>query len=422
MTGQQVILRCGKLYDGIHDELFENVEVLIADNVIIDVAKDIYNRNVDNVIDLSSNIVTPGLIDAHVHLSTFNWRERQQEITYHSPAWKGMAVLYNAERALRRGFTSLRIVGCNCNDNYSSLDAKRLIDKGYFVGSDLIVAPYYTGALGGMADSSRMYAENPQLACRVAAEYPTIGSGRDFFIAAVREQVKMGADFIKVMANGGFMSKHGGPMDRQLLIEEYEAIITTAHQVGVPVTAHAYSPETITELLDLGIDGIEHGSLLDENTIAYMEKKNVYCVPTLMQYDGIIFSDNESLSAKDEAFRIKLENYAKDLKHSRELIKHSSLILGYGSDICDEHPCYECGREYISWIKNGFSPFRALKAATSVNANILRKNNIGKIACGKRADFAAWTDDLLINPYALMDCKFVMKNGCVYKTETSNLS
>lgn len=143
------LLKCGKLFDGLRDEIKDNIEVLILGETIIDLGKDKYSRNIDSVIDLSGEIVTPGLIDAHVHLSTFEWRNRQQEMTYHSQAWKGMAVLYNAERALRRGFTSLRFVGCNCSDGYSSLDAKNLIEKGYFAGSDLTIAPYYTGSIGG---------------------------------------------------------------------------------------------------------------------------------------------------------------------------------------------------------------------------------------------------------------------------------
>ena len=411
------LLKCGKLFDGLRDEIKDNIEVLILGETIIDLGKDKYSRNIDSVIDLSGEIVTPGLIDAHVHLSTFEWRNRQQEMTYHSQAWKGMAVLYNAERALRRGFTSLRFVGCNCSDGYSSFDAKNLIEKGYFAGSDLTIAPYYTGSIGGMADSSRVYAQNPWLVRKMSDEYPSVGSGRDFFISSVREQVKMGADFIKVMANGGFMSAKGGPKDRQLLTEEYEAIITAAHQTGVPVTAHAYSPETISELVHLGIDGIEHGSLLDEETINLMERNNVYCVPTLMQYDGIIFSDSSSLDTKDEAFRAKLERYAVELKASRELIKDSNLVLGYGSDICDEFPCYECGREYISWVKNGFGALQALKAATSTNTMILGKKNIGTIEAGKRADIAAWPNDLLDNPYAILDCRFVMKKGHIFNTE-----
>ena len=330
-----------------------------------------------------------------------------------------MAVLYNAERALRRGFTTLRMVGCHCMDGYASIDAKRVIAKGYFRGADLVVAPFYTGSIGGMADFSRSFSGNPHLAGTLANEYPGVGTGRDFFIASVREQAKMGADFIKLMANGGFMNPYGGPGDIQLTDEEYAAVISTAHQMSIPVTAHAYTPDMIQKLVNFGIDGIEHGSLLDEETAARMKACQVYLIPTMMQYDEIVLMDEESIQKREpQEFREKLRLYGPQLQNSREIIRESGLQLGYGSDICDAYPCYECGREYASWLKNGFDPFLALQAATSVNAAILGQSDIGQIRSGMRADLAAWDRDLLTDPEALMHCCFVMKRGVVYETET----
>lgn len=411
------IIKCGKMFDGIHDELYYNVDIRVSGDRIVAVGKGLSERDAE-VVDLTNATVTPGMIDAHVHLSVFDWKKRQWEMLYRSEAWKGMAVLYNAERALRRGFTSLRFMGCNCDDHYSSLDAKRLIDAGYFPGADLTVAPYYTGSVGGMADSSRGLSGNPALANRLAAEYPGIGAGSDFFIGSVRQQVKSGADFIKLMANGGFMSPHGDPGDIQLNEAEYAAVIETAHQLRVPVTAHAYTPETISELVQLGIDGIEHGSLLNEETAALMEERGVYLVPTMMQYDEIIMADEESLRKREpKEFQDKLRVYAEKLQAGRKVIRESNLRLGYGSDICDMHPCYECGREYASWITSGFDPFRALRAATSVNAEILGKPDRGVIQPGMRADLSAWERDLLTDPDALEECCFVMKGGRMFETE-----
>ncbi len=417
---KQSIILCGKLFDGLHDELMENMLILVQDGIIAEVSRGAQRPSGTDteVIDLGSATVTPGMIDAHIHLNVFDWKQRAFEQIYRSPAWKGMAALYNAERALRRGFTTLRYVGCNCDDGYASLDAKRLINDGRFTGSELVVAPYYTGATGSMADSSRAYSGNPALANRLAKEYPAVGSGREFFIESVREQAKMGADFIKIMANGGFMSVTGGPGDVQLFDDEYQAVIATAHMMHIPATAHTYTPEMMQKLTGMGIDGIEHGSLMDDETAALMQQKGVYLVPTMCQYDDIIAMDEAQLSKREpKEFRDKLRAYGPQLKAGREAIKRSGLTLGYGTDMMDMHPCYECGREYASWLNSGFEPFRALRAATSVNAGILGKRDRGVIAPGMRADIAAWTRDLLNDPTALMDCCFVMKNGVIYDTE-----
>ncbi len=411
------LIKCGSLFDGIHEELYKNVEILVEGCYIAKIGKNISIADTE-VIDLSDKTVTPGMIDAHVHLSTFEWTCRQEESIYHSDAWKGMAVLYNSKKALRRGFTTLRMVGCHCLDGYATIDAKRVIEHEYFEGADLVVAPYYTGSLGGMADSTRSLCANPRIAEFLAYQYPGLGSGKDAFIHSVREQAKMGADFIKLMANGGFMSVNGGPGDVQLLDEEYEAIIRTAHQMRIPVTAHTYTPEMIQKLVKFGIDGIEHGSLMDEETAQIMEEKGVYLVPTMMQYDDILFMDEANLNKREPVeFREKLRTYASQLKEGREVIKRSHIKLGYGTDMCDVYPCYECGREYASWLKSGFDAFRALKAATSVNANILGRHNIGVIKQGMRADIAAWNSNLLEDPDALMKCAFVMKKGTTYETE-----
>lgn len=419
---EQRVIQCGRLFDGVQSDFQERVDILVEGGRIVKVGKDLPEKRRAQVIDLSNATVTPGMIDAHVHLSTFQWRQRGWESIYCSEAWKGMAVLYNAERALRRGFTTLRAVGCHCQDGYASLDAKRVIAQGYFPGAELVVAPYYTGSVGGMADFTKAFSGNPRLANYLAAEYPGVGTGRDFFIASVREQAKMGADFIKLMANGGFMNPYGGPGDVQLTDEEYQAVISTAHQMRIPVTAHAYTPGMIQKLVAMGIDGIEHGSLMDEETAARMREKNVYLVPTMMQYDEIILMDEEKIQRREpKEFREKLRSYGPQLQAGREVIRGSGLRLGYGTDMCDAHPCYECGREYASWLKNGFDPFLALRAATSVNAEILRRNDIGRIQPGMRADLAAWEGDLLADPEALMDCCFVMKKDVIYETERDTL-
>ena len=412
------LLKCGKLYDGVTAVLYKNIGIVVEDGVIKEVKNNLMKEPGAQVIDLTNYTVTPGMIDAHTHLSVFRWEKRAEERWGTSSAWKAMAVLYNASKALSHGFTTLRFVGCDCMDMYGSLDAKKAIIQGFFKGADLVVAPYYIGSPGGMADSSRNISGNYVLSHDLEQQYPGVGSGRDFFMAAVRNQIKMGADYIKVMANGGFSNPKGSPEDDFLFDEEYEAIIGTAQKMHVPVTAHAYSPQTIKKLVMMGINGIEHGSLMDEETAEMMEKKSTWLVPTFCQYDEICNLDTEALLKREPPeFREKLRQYGDNLRESRKIIISSKIKMGYGSDILDIHNSYECGYEYQSWINNGIDPFRALEAATSINAKILGKNDRGRIVVGMRADITGWERDLLQDPQSLLKCNFVMKNGTIYETE-----
>lgn len=417
MSGRSKLIKCGKMYDGIHDELQENIDILVQGNRIAAVGKTLNYPTDTEIIDLTDATVTPGLIDAHIHMQHFEWENRQREIVYNSPSWKAMAFLYTARKSLRRGFTTLRHVGSATFDEYGGISAKQLINAGYFEGSRLVVLPYYHCGVGSHGDHSQLIASNPPLSKAYAAMSPTQGCGVDFFRNSVREQIKYGADFIKIMATGGFSTPNDTPDDQQLSDEEMQAIIETAHQLNKKVTAHAYGADLMEKLIDMGIDGLEHGSLMTEEVARKIEEKGVYLVPTFSPYDEIIRLDEENLAKKPPEFQAKLRQYADRLISGREVIINSNIKLGYGSDFVSVHNSYDSGYEYSSWILSGMDPFRALKAATSINAEILELPNIGKIQVGKLADIAAWKRDLLTDHKALLDCAFVMKDGVVYPTE-----
>lgn len=323
---------------------------------------------------------------------------------------RALAVSECARKALAGGFTTIRHVGWFQED--FSLDVKRAIDEGYIEGARMIVAPHFLCAPGSHGDSTQKIATNPKLSRFLEECYPTMGSGAEFFRDAVRHEVKLGADFIKIMATGGFFTPNDSPEDKQLSLDEMKAIIETAHSLHTTVTAHAYTTELVTALAELGIDGIEHASLIDEATAKLLEEKDIYVVPTFCPYDEIVLLDEEKLAQKSPEFQRKLRHYRDNLVESREILKKSKLRLGYGTDLVVGYQNYECGREYSAWLRNGMDPFRALKAATAVNADILGiSDKVGTIQPGKYADIAAWSRDLLTDDKALLDCAFVMKEG-----------
>lgn len=412
------VIKCGQLYDGIHDDFQTNMEILVEGNVIKEVGKSVTLPSEYEAIDLSDATVTPGLIDAHTHLTFFEWANRKYETVFNSPVYKSMAVLYNAERALKRGFTSLRHMGGNSDDGYGALDAKRIINQGYFPGSRLVVLPYVHCTTGSHGDSSQQARSNPALAKYLCNTFPTMGSGPDFFRDSVREQVKYGADFVKIMSAGGFSTPHDTPDDEQMSDEEMKTIIETAHSLDKKVTAHVYAAPSIIKLVNMGIDELQHCSLMTEEAAQLLEEKNVPIVPTFCPYDEIVRLDEEKLKKKDPAFQEKLRFYAPRLIEGREIIINSNIKLGYGSDLVSVHRSYEGAYEYESWMLSEIDPFRILKAATSINAELLEIDDIvGTIEPGKLADIAAWKRDLLQDPKAILDCAFVMKDGVVYETE-----
>ena len=401
---------CGKLYDGIHDELRENQEILIEGQYIAEVGERVAAPEDCRVVDLSHLTVTPGMIDAHVHASFFDWREIDKDAVYYSDAMRALAVSECARRALSGGFTTIRHIGWFQED--SSLDVKRAIDAGFLEGARIVAAPHFLCAPGSHGDSTQKIATNPKLSRFLESCYPTMGSGAEFFRDAVRHEVKLGADFIKIMATGGFFTPNDSPEDKQLSYEELRAIIETAHALHTTVTAHAYTTELVTTLAELGIDGIEHASLINEEAARLLEEKDIYVVPTFCPYDEIVLLDEEKLAQKSPEFQRKLRHYRDNLVQSREILKNSSIRLGYGTDLVVGYQNYECGREYSAWLRNGMDPFRTLKAATSVNAQILGiSEKVGTIQPGKYADIAAWKRDLLTDDKALLDCAFVMKEG-----------
>ena len=401
---------CGKLYDGIHDALQEHCQILIKDKYIVEVGEDVTSPEDCKVVDLSHLTVTPGMIDAHVHASFFDWREIDKDAVYYSDAMRALAVSECARRALAGGFTTIRHVGWFQEDY--SLDVKRAIKAGFLEGARMVVAPHFLCAPGSHGDSTQKIATNPKLSRFLETCYPTMGSGAEFFRDAVRHEVKLGADFIKIMATGGFFTPNDSPEDKQLSYEELKAIIETAHSLHTTVTAHAYTTELVQTLAELGIDGIEHASLIDEETARILEEKDIYVVPTFCPYDEIVLLDEEKLAQKSPEFQRKLRYYRDNLVESREILKKSKLRLGYGTDLVVGYQNYECGREYSAWLRNGMDAFRALKAATAVNADILGiSDKVGTIEPGKYADIAAWRRDLLTDDKALLDCAFVMKEG-----------
>lgn len=416
--GKMTYIICGKLYNGIDEELKEHCNILVKDDRIVEIGSDIPRPETAEVIDLSDATVTPGMIDAHMHMDYIDWHTIREEVYTTSEEAKTIAVIRTAQKTLARGFTTVRHMGGITSNGLGVLDAKRAIEKGYITGSRIVAAPRFLCAAGSHGDLSQGFSKNLELSDMLQKRRPTLGAGKDFFVNAVREEIKYGADFIKIMATGGFFTPNDNPSQQQLNDEEMKAIMDTAHEWGKTVTAHVYSPDHMKKLIRYGIDGMEHCSLMDEETAQMITEKDIYVVPTFCPYEEAVHYDPVLIQTKQPEYRMKLEYYKEALQAGREVIKNCKCKLGYGTDMVATHQNYESGYEYKAWMESGMGALRTLHAATKVNSEILGLDDkIGTLEAGKLADIAAWKKDLMTDPEALLDCAFVMKEGVVYATE-----
>ncbi|MCR5137198.1 MAG: amidohydrolase family protein [Oscillospiraceae bacterium] len=415
---KHTLIRCGRLYDGIHPALSENREILVEGKLIREVGEHLAYPEGTEIVDLSALTVTPGMIDAHVHPEFFHYKDvGAVDTLFNSDGYRTLATYHTAEKSLYGGFTTIRTMGW-WRESYE-LDVKRAINEGYLPGARLVVAPHFLGAPGSHGDMTQVARANPPLMDQLQHSYPGTGSGADFFTDAVRREAKIGADFIKIMVTGGFSTPNDDPEDIQLNDEELAAIFTTAKSLRKPVTAHVYGPELMQKLMAFGITGMEHGSLMDEKTARMAEETGTYLVPTFTPFHDAVMDDEASMQMKSPEFCRKLHKYQKRLQEGRAVTLASSIKLGYGTDIVTNYDSFDHGVEYRCWLESGADPFRALQAATKNNAEICGIDDIvGTIEAGKYADIAGWKRDLLKDPDALRDCGFVMKEGTVYPAES----
>lgn len=414
---QKYYLICGKFFDGVHQELRENMRMIVEDRYITAVGESLPQPDDAQVVDLSHLTVTPGMIDSHVHFEFTGYTFNEFAVT-DSDEMKALSLVHNCMVALQNGFTTIRTTGTAFR-GFGCMDAKRAIDRGLFPAARLLVAPHALGIPGGHWDFSMFHSNaNPYVSELLEQPY-ALTSGADAFKQLVRKQVKYGADFIKIMAAGGFASPGDDPGEPQLDEDELKAIIRTTHSLGKRVAAHAYTSDVIDMLIRLGVDEIEHGTLIQPHTADLMAEHGIDIVPTIFSLTGDPNVDPKTLPPRSPAYQRKLDKYKQQLDESRvtvrKMIMDGKVTVGLGSDIVSGKRNIDSWCEFQAWRNMGIPALRALVAGTSDNAKIVGLDDIGVLAPGKLADIAGWPRDLLTDFDALSECGFVMKEGVVYK-------
>jgi len=353
-------------------------------------------------VDLSQSTVLPGLIDAHTHI-TFNPGQmgyRGLGISFPREALIGAR---NARLTLAAGFTTIRNVHAN---GYSDIALRDAIDAGDVIGPRIRASGPALSITGGHCDNNLL---GPQF----HASNEGVANGVPAVMAKVRENVKYGADLIKICATGGVLSKGDSPDLEQFSPEEMRAIVEEAHRLGRKVAAHAHGAQGIKDAVLAGVDSIEHGSFINEEDIQLMKERGTYLVPTLYLSDWFMENYKSLGLTEDVIAKAKFVMPAARQNVARAFREGVKVAFGTDSSV---YPHGLNAREFAVMVKLGMSPLGAIQAATINAADLLGwSDRVGSLEPGKFADLIAVDGDPLQEVSVLENVKFVVKGGEVVK-------
>jgi len=409
-----VHLRSARLLDVDKGELFEPGELLVDDGRIVEVAPTSVPADAV-VIDLGDLTLLPGLMDMEVnlllggpdHASPLN-------AVQDDPAVRTLRAVANARRTLRSGFTTVRNLGLFVQTGGILLDValRKAIDLGWIDGPRVVPAGHAITPTGGHLDPTMFQAFAPHVMPLTVEE--GIANGVSEVRKAVRYQIKHGAQLIKVCASGGVMSHTGPAGAQQYSDEELRAIADEAHRAGLKVAAHAHGDDGIRAAIEAGIDCIEHGSLMSDETLDLMIERGTFLVPTTYLADGMDVSRAApELQAKAaEVFPRAKQTVAKAIERGAR--------IACGTDA----PAIPHGRnakEMIALVDRGMTPLQAIRAATTVAAELIDVDDRGRLASGLLADVIAVPGDPLADITVTEQVRFVMKGGQVYRHDDAGI-
>ncbi|MDY7395391.1 amidohydrolase family protein [Aureibaculum sp. 2210JD6-5] len=409
LSAQSTYLHCGKLIDTKNGKVLNQMTVVVTGNKITDVKNGYINpkSKKDNLIDLKSKTVMPGLIDMHVHIeSQLNPKSYIERYVLNDAD-----VAYNAQgyakSTLMAGFTTVRDLG----GSGVNVSLRNAINQGKVDGPRIFTAEKSLATTGGHADPTN--GRRKELMGNPGPNEGVVNSVEDAK-KAVRQRYKNGADMIKITATGGVLSVAKSGQNPQFTVEEIKAITETAKDYGMHVAAHAHGDEGMQRAILGGVKTIEHGTLMSEETMELMKKHDAYYVPTITAGKSVEEKAKikgyfpEIIVPKALAIGPKIQStFGKAYK------KGVAISFGTDAGVFDHG---DNGKEFGYMVEAGMPAMETIQSATITNAKLLEmENEIGQITTGFIADIVATNDDPTKNINTMEKVSFVMKEGKVYK-------
>ncbi len=403
-----VHLRSARMLDVDKGELVEPGELLIEDDRIVEVAPSVVPADAV-VIDLGDLTLLPGLMDMEVNLLLGGPDHRSPlNAVQDDPAVRTLRAVANARRTLGAGFTTVRNLGLFVQTGGLLLDValQKAIDLGWIDGPRVVPAGHAITPTGGHLDPTMFQALAPGIMPLSVEE--GIADGVSQVRRAVRYQIKHGARLIKVCASGGVMSHTGPAGAQQYSDEELRTIADEAHRAGLKVAAHAHGDDGIRAAIEAGIDCIEHGSLMSDETLDLMIERGTFLVPTTYLADGMDVSH-----AAPELQAKAAEVFPRAKETIRKAVERGARIA-CGTD-APAIPHGKNAKELLALVDRGMTPLQAIRAATTVAADLIDVDDRGRLEAGLLADVIAVPGDPLADIGVTEDVRFVMKGGQVYR-------
>jgi imidazolonepropionase-like amidohydrolase len=401
------------MLDIVSGELYDPGDLLIEGDRITGVSPTSVPHDAIEI-DLGDVTLLPGLMDMEVNLVMGGPNHSNPLIpVQEDPALRTLRAAVNARRTLQAGFTTVRNLGLFVQTGGLLLDVAlmKAIDMGWLEGPRIVPAGHAISPTGGHLDPTMFQAFAPHVLPLTVEE--GVANGVAEVRKAVRYQIKYGARVIKVSASGGVMSHTGPAGARQYSTEELEAIVDEAHRAGLKVAAHCHGDEAIRVAVETGIDCIEHGSLMSDETMDLFIERGTFLVATTYLADGMDVSHAApELQAKAaEVFPRARETISKAIRRGAR--------IACGTD-APAIPHGRNARELIALVNRGMTPLQALRAATTVSAELIDVSDRGRLEEGLLADIIAVPGDPLSDISVTESVRFVMKGGQIYRHEESD--
>ncbi|HZF13565.1 MAG TPA: amidohydrolase family protein [Thermoanaerobaculia bacterium] len=402
-----IVLKAARVFTSTSEHPLTPGMVLVEGNHITQVGASLPVPPGAQVIDLGDATLLPGFIDAHVHLAMELGPDYYRDFYQGALRFPAEQALYAAKYArltLEAGFTTVRDVG---SGEFIALGLRNAINAGIAAGPRMLIANHGIGSTGGHADEAPF----PPDRIKPGGTIEGICNGPAQCREAVRYQIKYGADVIKCMPSGGVLSL-SDPVDvPELTQEEMNAIVSEAHAWHRKVAAHCHGDAAAKIAIAAGVDSIEHGSFLQDDTLRLMKEKGVYLVPTL--FAGAWVGEQADHFPPPIAVKARAASAAMQSMFQRAL--KAGVKIAFGTDSAVE-PHGLDAREFALMVKNGMTPAQALLSATRSGADLLGlADQIGTIETGKLADLVAVPGDPLQDIKQTEKVSFVMQGGKVVK-------